>query len=327
MNKRRKLVVALGAAAFVSPLSSIAQPQTKVWRIGFLTTVAPMGTPNQVGFREGLREHGYVEGKNIAIEYRWVEGKLDRVPELAAELVRLNVDLIFAWGTPAVAAAGQATSTIPIVFAGVGDPVGSGFVASLARPGGNITGFTNLSAGLSGKHVELLSEIVPGFKRVAVLRNPGNPVSALQLKEVETAARSLGLQLQRVEFHAPEDLANAFASMRKERAAGVVMLSDPTMVGQWRRVAELATRYRIPSIYVNPGYAEAGGFMSYGPNGPAMFRRAAGYVDRILKGAKPGDLPVEQPTKFELIINGKAAKALGIKLPNSILMRADRVIE
>jgi putative ABC transport system substrate-binding protein len=327
MNTRRKLIVALAASSVAMAFGARAQAPGKIFRIGFLTTVAPMGTPNQVGFRDGLRELGYVEGKNIAIEYRWVEGDIKRLPGLAAELVGLKVDLIFVWGTPAVAAAKQATSTIPIVFAGVGDPVGSGFVASLARPGGNITGFSNLSAGLAGKELEILSEVVPGIKRVAVLRNPGNPVSALQLKEVETAARSLGVQLQRVEFHAPEDLANAFASMSKERAAGVVMLSDPTIVGQFRRIAELAIKRRLPSIYPNPGYAEAGGLMSYGANGAVQFRRAASYVDRIFKGTKPADLPVEQPTKFELIINGKTAKALGIKISNSILLRAERVIE
>ena len=255
MNNRRQFFAALAASLVVIPLSALAQTQSKIFRVGFLTTVVPAGTLNHAAFRDGLREHGYIEGKNIAIEYRWIEGALERLPELAAELVRLKVDLIFAWGTPAVAAAKQATSTIPIVFAGVGDPVAAGIVASLARPGGNITGVSNLSAGLSGKQLEILSEMVPGIKRAAVLRNPGNPVAALQLKDVETAARSLGVRLQRIEFRAPEELHNVFASISKERVTGVVMLSDPTIVGQFRRIADLAIKYRLPSIYVNPLYA------------------------------------------------------------------------
>ena len=327
MNRRRKLLVGIATSSVAVAFGVYAQTQNKIFRIGYLATSDPTGTQNTAGFREGLRERGYVEGRNIAIEYRWVEGTLDRLPALAAEIVRLKVDLIFAWGTPAVAAAKQATSTIPIVFAGVGDPVESGFVASLARPGGNITGMSNLSRGLSGKLVEMIAQIVPGIKRLAVLRNPGNPVSPLQLKEVETAASSLRLRLQRVDFHVPEDWESAFASMSKERTAGVVFLADPTITGQLRRVAELATKYRMPSIYTNPGYAEAGGLMSYGANGPAMFRRAATYVDKILKGAKPGDLPVEQPTTFELIINGKTAKALGLKIPQSLLISANKIIE
>lgn len=326
-TRRAFLLAALATGSVAIAFGARGQTQSKMFRIGYLATTAPAGTVNTEAFREGLRERGYVEGRNIAIEYRWVEGTLDRLPGLAAELVRLKVDLIFAWGSPAVAAAKQATSTIPIVFAGVGDPVGSGFIASLARPGGNITGMSNLARGLSGKLMELLAQIVPGIKRVAVLRNPGNPLSVLQLKEVETAARALGLQIQRVDFHAPEDLESAFVSMRKERAAGVVLLADPTIVGHRRRVAELAAKYRLPAIFTGSAYAEAGGLMAYGANAPAMFRRAADYVDRILKGAKPGDLPVEQPTKFELVINGKTAKALGLTIPQALLIMADKVIE
>jgi putative ABC transport system substrate-binding protein len=324
---RRELLVVLGGLLLTTPLAALAQQQGKVWRVGFLATTAPAGAVQTEAFREGLRERGYVEGGNIAIEYRWVDGTLDRLPELAAQLVRLKVDLIFAWGTPAVAAAKQATSTVPIVFAGVADPVESGLIANLARPGGNITGMSNLARGLSAKRVELLAQIVPNIKLVAALRSVENPASALLFKEVEAAARSLGLRLQRVDIHAPEDLEGAFASMGKERAAGVVILADPMFTGQRRRIAELATRYRMPSIYTNREYAEAGGLMSYGPNQTDMHRRAAGYVDKILKGAKPGDLPVEQPTKFELVINRKTAKALGLTIPQSLLISADKVIE
>ena len=326
MNKRRKLLIAIGAGAITAPFASFAQQQGKVWRVGYLATSDPAATPMLDAFRDGLRERGYVEGKNHSIEYRWAEGSIERRPELAAELVRLKVDVIFAFGTPAVTAAKQATSTIPIVMVGVGDPVGSGLVASLARPGGNITGVTNIAGDLSAKLVELLSGAAPGIKRVAVLRNPANALAARQMKDAETAARSLGLQLQAFDARSPADFESAYAGMAKARAAGVVLLADPMFTGNARRLAELAIKSRIPSIYVIRIYPEAGGLMSYGAGFDA-WRLAASYVDRIFKGAKPADLPVEQPTRLELVINMKTAKALGLTIPQSLLISADKVIE
>jgi putative ABC transport system substrate-binding protein len=326
MNNRRKLLVALAASSVASVFGAHAQTQSKLFRIGYLATSDPATTPQLDEFREGLRERGYVEGKNLSMEYRWAEGSIERHPELATELVRLKVDVIFAWGTPAVTAAKQATSTIPIVMVGVGDPVGSGFVASLARPGGNITGLSNIAGDLTGKLVELLSQAVPGIKRVAVLRNPANALAARQMKDAETSARSLGLQLQAFDARGPADFEDAYASMAKARAIGVVVLADPMLAGNPRRLAELANKFRTPSIYAIRTFPEAGGLMSYGP--PLdVWRLAASYVDKIFRGAKPADLPVEQPTMLELVINVKTAKALGIKFPQSILVRADKVIE
>jgi ABC-type uncharacterized transport system, periplasmic component len=327
MNNRRKLLVAFAATILAVPLASFAQQQGKIWRIGYLATSDPATSPQLDVFRDGLRERGYVEGKNLTIEYRWAEGSIERRPELAIELVNLKVEVIFAFGTPAVAAAKQATSTIPIVMVGVGDPVGSGLVASLARPGGNITGVSRLGAELTAKLVELLPQVVPGIKRVAVLRNPANAVAARQMIYAETAARSLGLQLQAFDVRSPADFENAYAGMAKARAAGVVVLGEPMFTGNSRRIAELAIKSRISSIHNNRIYPEAGGLMSYGPVLDDVWRLAASYVDKILKGAKPADLPVEQPTKFELVINMKTAKALGITIPQSVLSRADKVIE
>jgi putative ABC transport system substrate-binding protein len=327
MNNRRKLVITLGSVALAAPFGSFAQQQARVWRIGFLATTKPAESPQAAAFRGGLRDLGYIEGKNLTIEYRWVQKPTDQLSELADELVRTRVDIIFAWGTPAATAAKQATSSIPIVFAGVADPVGSGIVASLARPGGNITGMTNLSRGLTAKLVQMLTQFVPWIKHVAALRNQGNPASVLQFNEVEDAARELGLSLVGIDFRTVDDLESAFERMRKERVEGVVILSDPMIFGQRRRVAELTNRFRIASISTPRGFAEAGGLMSYGEDSANSYRRAAGHVGKILKGAKPADLPVEQPTKFELFINGNTAKALGLKIPQSLLVMADKVIE
>jgi putative ABC transport system substrate-binding protein len=305
-----------------------AQQAAKVPRIGaLLTGPSQTATPYVEAFREGLRELGYNEGRNIAIEYRWAEGGAERFAELAADLVRARVDLLFVWGSTATAAAKRATSTIPIVFVGVGDPVGPGFVASLARPGGNVTGLSNLSHELSQKHLELLKEIVPGFGRVAVLRNPDNPVSALQLRDTEDAARSFRVQLQVLEVSDPGKFEGAFSAMTRERAEALIVLADPVFLSHRGRIAELAVRSRLPASFNVRQYAEAGGLIAYGPSLADMFRRGAIYVDKILKGTKPADLPVEQPTKFELIINLKAAKQIGLTVPQSVLYRADKVIK
>ena len=277
-------------------------------------------------FRGGLRDLGYAED-SVFIEQRWAEGREELLSGLAAELVRVRVAILVAVGTPASMAAKRATETIPIVMVAVGDPVGTGLVASLARPGGNITGLSNLAAELTGKLLDLLREIVPGLARVAVLRNPGNPVHAVYQHEAQIAAERVGVRLQSVEARKLEDFDVVFAAMVRQQAGGLIVLPDPLNLSARARIAELATRTRLPAIYATRDYADAGGLASYGPYTHDLYRRAAVYVDRILKGAKPGDLPVEQPTKFELVINLKTAKALGLTIPPSLLARADQVIE
>jgi len=323
-------LVALALALLAAPLAIEAQPAAKVFRIGLLGPFQP--TDPRVSrlweaLFQGLRELGYVEGKNIVIEGRFSEGKHERLPALAAELVRLKVDVIVTGSSPAPEAAKQATSTIPIVFGIHSDPVGSGLVASLARPGGNVTGLSMLSRDLVGKHLQLLKEAVPRISRVAVLSNPSNPSLALSVTEAEAAARSLKVRLQMVEARAPGDLAGAFSAMTKERAGGLLVLGDPMLFGQRTRIAELAATHRLPMITAVREFAEAGGLMTYGANLRESFRRAATYVDKILKGAKPADLPVEQPTKFEFVINLKTARALGLTIPEAVLLRADEVLQ
>jgi len=269
-----------------------------------------------------------VEGQNIAIEYRWAEGRFERLPDLAAELVRLKVDVIVSVVTQASLAAKNATRTIPIVMVAAGDPLGSGLVASLARPGGNVTGPSSMYAELAGKQLELLKETVPKVSRVAVLWNPANAVwQAQMLRATEVAARALGLQLQLLEARGPDELEGAFAAMTRERASALLVQVDVIFALHARRLADLAAKRHLPAMYGSREHVEAGGLMSYAPNIPDLFRRAATYVDKILKGAKPADLPVEQPTRFELIINLKTAKALGLTIPPSLLVRADQVIE
>ncbi len=322
------LVLALGILS--APLGTDAQPPAKVPRIGFLSPSSPSDPRSQrrlEAFRRGLRELGYVERQNIDIEYRWAEAKYDRLPDLAAELVRLRVDIIVAAAVPAIQAAKEATRTIPIVMAIVIDPVATGLVASLARPGGNITGLSIMAPELVGKQLELLKEVVPKVSRVAVLWNPTNAGSPPQLREAEVAARALGVRLQPLEARDPTEIDSAFAAMAKERAGALIVLVDSTLGDHRARIAALATRSRLPSMYGITEHAEAGGLMAYGPSLRDSFRRAATYVDKILKGAKPADLPVEQPTKFELVINLKTAKALGLTIPQSILIRADHVIQ
>jgi putative ABC transport system substrate-binding protein len=305
-----------------------AQQPKKVPRIGFLSTVSPAALLARTeAFRQGLRELGYVEGKNIVIEYRSAEGKTERLPELAAELVRLKVELIVTAGSTSTRLVKEATSTIPVVMAFDDDPVGNGFVASLARPGGNITGLSSLAPELSGKQVELLKETVPKLSRVAVLGTSTRPGTTQALKETEVAAKALGVQLQYVDILAPEDIETAFRAASKGRAEAIIVLQTPITFSHRTQVADLAAKNRLPTISFSSEFVEAGGLMSYGVSVTDLFRRAATYVDKILKGRKPADLPVEQPIKFEFIINLKAAKQIGVTIPQSVLYRADKVIK
>jgi ABC-type uncharacterized transport system substrate-binding protein len=304
-----------------------AQQPKKVSRIGFLSGGFPStNSARHDAFRQGLRELEYVEGKNILVEYRYVEGKADRERELAAELVRLKLDIIVSAGSTPTRTARAATSTIPIVMSNDNDPVGDGFVASLARPGGNISGLSNFAPELSGKRLEILREVLPKLARVAVIGTSTNPAYAQVIKEVELTANALGVKLQNLDVLDSKDIETAFRAASKGRADGVLVLTSATLVPQRVQLAELAVKNRLPVIYSNSQYVEAGGLMFYGANVLDLDRRAATYVDKILKGAKPADLPVEQPTKFELIINLKAAKQIGLTIPPNILARADRVI-
>jgi putative ABC transport system substrate-binding protein len=321
-------VVLLLLSAFLG--TAAAQPAGKVPRVGYLIPGSHSDPQRQrllEAFRQGLRELGYVEGQNIAIESRWAEGKHDRLPALAADLVRSKVDVIVAQSGAATQAAQQATRTIPIVMSLSNDPVGSGLVASLARPGGNVTGLTIMVPDLAGKQFQLLKEVVPKLSRVALLTNPANPASARFLREAEAAARALGVRLQTLETRNPQEIDSAFAAMTRERAGALLILPDQIFVSQRRQIAELATKRRLPSVYGVGEYAEAGGLMAYGANHIDLVRRAATYVDKILKGAKPADLPVAQPTKFELVINLRTAKAIGLTIPPSLLQRADQIID
>jgi putative ABC transport system substrate-binding protein len=316
------------ALTFVSGgVEARAQQPTKIPRIGWLGGASASALASRLdAFRQGLRELGYVEGKNIVIELRAAEAKPDQLPALAAELVRLKVDVIVTGGGRATRAAKEATNTIPIVMAQVPDPVGDGFVASLARPGGNITGLSALGPELSGKRLELLKETVPRLSRVAVLGTSTTPGNAQQLREVELAAGALQVKLQFLDVLDPKDVETAFRAASKGHAEGVLVLSASVFVSRRTQVLDLAQKSRLPAIYYRSEFVEAGGLMSYGVNDTDLYRRAATYVDKILKGTKPADLPVEQPTKFEFIINLKAAKQIGLTIPPNVLARADRVI-
>lgn len=317
----------LAMGVFAVPLAARAQPAGKVPRIGFITS--RRRGPGSEAFRQGLREHGWVEGQTIVIEWRYAdEGRLDLLPGLAAEVVNLRVDVIVTGsGEPVVLALKQATSTIPIVFAISADPVGSGLVASLARPGGNATGLTSLSPELGGKKLELLKEAVPGASRVAVLWNAAYPGKTLEFKDTQVAARALGVTLQSVEVRRPNDLPGAFSAITRGRPDALVTLTEPLTLAHQRQIVDFAASKRLPMISGSGEFVESGGLLSYGASLRDLFRRAAGYVDKILKGAKPGDLPVEQPTKLELFINLRTARALGLTIPPSLLLRADQVIE
>jgi putative ABC transport system substrate-binding protein len=330
MAPRAVLTAIVGVSLLVASLVE-AQPAGKVYRIGFLGPGSTTGDRRPLeAFREGLRELGWVEGQNIAIEYRAADGRLDRLPDLAAELVRLKVDVIVAATALPVAAAKSATTTIPIVMLAVADPVGRGLVTSLSRPGGNVTGVTyGVGTDTFGKGLELLREAVPRVRRVAVLSNPDGPSQSLMIDSVKGTARSLGLQLQLVEARGPAQFDGAFAAMARDGAEALLVVTDPTYLlpGAAARLADLAIKGRLPSIHSQRPPVEAGGLMSYGPSIPALFRRGAAYADKILKGTRPADLPVEQPTKFELVINLRTAKALGVTMPPSVLARADDVIQ
>ena len=326
---RRTFVSGLTLGLLAAPRVAKAQPTGKMYRIGFLVTATREETGHLIGaLSEGLRELGYVDGRNVVFELRFAEGRQDRLPALAAELVQLKVDVLVTGSNPVIAAVKQATATIPVVMAVSRDPVGAKFIASLARPGGNITGLANDTAPeIIGKNLALLKEAVPRVSRVTYLWNPVPPGAETSKNVVESAARNLGVAFQSVEVRGRNEFESAFAAMVRERANGVVVAQDPITFGSRSQVVLLAARSRLPAVYGVREFAEAGGLMSYGPNIADQFRRAAIYVDKILKGAKPGDLPVEQATKFELVINVKTAKALGLTIPPSLLLRADHIIE
>ncbi len=320
------LALALG---LLSPaLAAGAQSPAKVTRIGVLYAGFPSATRHlHEAFKQGLRDLGYVEGQTIIIEERWAEGRLERLPDLAAELVQLKVDVIVAGATPPIQAARQATKTIPIVMAVVADPVEQGFVASLARPGGNITGLSVQAPELGGKQLQLLKEVVPRASRVAILWNAANPYPALVVRETEAAARTLRVQLQSLPVRGPEEFEGAFEAATRGRAAALLTVGDVLTMAHRTRIVALAAKSRLPAMYSFREFVDDGGLMAYGANLADSYRRAATYLDKILKGAKPADLPVEQPTRFELVINLKTAKALGLTIPQSVLVRADQVIQ
>jgi len=331
--RRREFIKLVGGAAAAWPLSVNAQPSAKIPRIGSMVTGSLQSPEARVqldAFRQGLRQLGYTEGRNIAIEYRGADGRIERFPNLAAELVRLEVDLIFAANTRAALAARQATSTIPIVSAVMGDPVEDGLVASLAQPGGNVTGLTFLAPELTAKRMQLLKDALPNVSRVAALWHPGaygERTMDDMLKATESAARTLGVQLQLIEVRAAGELERAFSTMMKERAEALFLFPTPMLFLARRRIIELAATNRLPSVSQAREFVELGGLIAYGANINDLFRRSTVYVDKILKGAKPADLPVEQPTRFELVVNLKTAKTLGIDLPLGLMIRADEMIE
>jgi putative ABC transport system substrate-binding protein len=327
MSNRREFITLLGGTAVAWPVGARAQQAGKLPTIGFLgQTTLSGGSEWVAAFVQRLHELGWNEGRTIAIEYRWAEGREERFAEIAAEIVRLRVDVIVTSGTPQVLAVKQATSVIPIVFATAGDPVGTGVVASLARPGGNVTGLSNQHTDLAGKRLELLREVVPGLRRVAIIGNLGNPVIMLELSEVQAAARTLGLEVTALEIRRAEDITPAFEAL-KSRADALYISPDALINTNRIRINILAVGARLPTMHGSRDYVEAGGLMSLGANFPDQFRRAADYVDKILRGTKPGNIPVEQPTKFDLVINLTTAKALGLAIPETFLARADEVIE
>jgi putative tryptophan/tyrosine transport system substrate-binding protein len=313
---------------FVGLASVVESQQPKrIPRIGYLSGRPGRGSPNAEALRQGLRDLAYVEGQNMAIEFRSTEGKLDRYPSLAAELVRLKVDIIFAAGGEAGRAAKKATSAIPIIFVGSVDPVATGMADSLARPGGNITGFSTGAPGLYGKRLEIIKETLPRLSRVGVLLNPTNPNTDVALKEIRSAGLDLGVHVQSLDVRSPNDIDRAFEAATKAQAGALVVAQQTPITTNPIRIAELAAKRRLPAIYTETEWIDAGGLMSYGPSVPDLYRRAATYIDKILKGMKPADLPVEQPVKYELMINLKTAKQIGVTIPQSLLYRADKVIK
>lgn len=326
--RRRDFIVVLGGGTALWPLRVSAQQSQKIPRIGVLLPGGQAASsPRTNAFLAGLRDLGYVEGRTIAIEWKWGDDRVDTFPERAAELVRSHVDVIVTGGTPAAKALKAATKTIPIVMAVVGDPVAAELVDNLARPGGNVTGFSIVAPELGTKRLDLLKEIVPNLSSIAVLSNPRNPQQKIEMKEMRAAAQAMGLQLHSAEVSTEDALENAFVTMNRAGVQALILLTDSIFFSQRKRTADLASKFKLPAMYFFPVFVEEGGLISYGPSDGDLFRRAAGYVDRILKGAKPGELPVQQPTKFDLYINLKAAKALGVTIPESFLTRADKVIE
>jgi putative ABC transport system substrate-binding protein len=325
--ERRKFLATLGGAAVAWPLAARAQPPGKLRTIGYMGSTTPSAqSPWTAPFVRRLRELGWIEGHNLAIEYRWAEGRNERFAEIAAEFVRLKVDVIVTYSAAPVLAAKQATSVIPIVFPAAPDPLGSGLVATLARPGSNVTGLSTQSTDLAGKRLELFREVVPGLRRLAIMANGGNPGSVREMGEVQAAARTLGFEVANFEIRQAEDISAAFDAL-KGRAEALYVCAEPLVNVNRIRINTLAQGARLPTIYGFREYVEAGGLMSYGANVPDLFRRGAEYVDKILRGAKPADIPVEQPTKFDLVINLTTAKALGITVPPTLLARANEVIE
>ena len=327
---RRAFIGALTGGLLAAPLAGQGQTTEQLHRVGVLSPFSSSFGPGPSfgTFRQTLRELGYIEGRNIALEYRWADGRYDQLARLAAELARLRVNVIFsAWSTPAALAAKKVTSSSPIVFAGVGDAVGVGLVASLARPGGNVTGSTFITEETIGKQLELLKDVIPSLTRVGVVVNPANPVYVPVLRDSEAPARALGLHLEVVGVQGAEDFELAFRAAIKRQVGGLVVLRDQVLLANQERLLTLAATARLPAMYGNRELVDGGGLMSYGPSLVEMYRRAAYLVDKILRGAKPADLPIEQATKFELVINLKAARTLGLTIPPSLLQRADQVIE
>jgi putative tryptophan/tyrosine transport system substrate-binding protein len=325
--RRRDFVILLGGGAFAWPLAARAQQTGKLPTVGYMGATTPSAQSQwTAAFIQRVRELGWIEGRTIAVEYRWTEGRTERAAEIAAEFVQRKVDVIVTSGTGMVLAAKQATSVIPIVFAATGDPVGTGLVTSLARPGGNVTGLSNQVPDLVGKRLELLREVVPSLGRMALLANVGNPVVILEIDQIQASARTIALEVIPLEIRRGEDIVPAFEAL-KDRAEALYIVIDPLTNTHRVRINTLALAERLPTMYAIREGVEAGGLMSYGPNVPDLFRRAADYVDKILRGAKPGELPVEQPTKFDLVINLTTAKALRLTIPEAFLLRADEVIE
>ena len=328
MITRRRWVIALAASVLLTaPLAPLAQQQ-KVYRVGFLGNSTATLEAHLVGpFREGLRDFGYVEGQNLRIEYRWAEGKYERFPALIAELIALKVNVIVTAGTPATLAVKKATTSVPLVMVAVGDPVGTGIVPSLNRPGGNITGLTSIAQELEGKRLELLREVIPNLSHIAVLWNSVSPLQAIEQNRVRAAAQALRMTILSYGVQTEEGLEKAFATIVKEQPGALLVLADRLFLHHRKLIMDFATRHRLPGVYAYRELVEVGGLMSFGPSYAGMHRRAAYFVDRILKGANPGDLPVERPASFELVVNLKAAKALGLTIPPSVLLRATEVIQ
>ena len=328
--RRREFIKLVGGAAVVGvgPLDTLAQDATKTWRVGILDTAsADLNAANLNVFRSALSQFGYIEGQNLTITYKSSEGHIERFPELAAELVSLKVDIIVTRGTPATIAAGRASKTTPIVMAAIGEPLETGMVASLARPGGNVTGLSAFVTELTAKRIEIMRDLMPKMSRMAMIDNMENRSVPPQWNEMKKAALALGIQPQLYDVRKPEDIEPAFKTALSERADALAIGNDSVVLASRRQIAELAAKHRVPAIYATREFVDVGGLLSYAANYSDLYRRAASYVNKILKGARPGELPVEQPTKFELIVNLKAAKALGLAVPPTLLSRADEVIE